>query len=74
MSVCPDVRDELISETAPTVFLKLGMKLGDNKGKTNSTARFLIKIFILADFGQICQKMAKNTVFGTLRKNDSNKF
>ena len=27
------VRNELISETAPTIFLKLGMKLGDNKGK-----------------------------------------
>ena len=24
--------DELISETAPPIFLKLGMKLGDNKG------------------------------------------
>ena len=29
MFVC----NELISETAPTIFLKLGMKLGDNKGK-----------------------------------------
>ena len=37
-------------------------------------ARFLIKILILADFGQTWQKMAKITVFGTLRKNDSNKF
>ena len=25
--------NELISETAPPIFLKLGMKLGDNKGK-----------------------------------------
>ena len=25
--------NELISEMAPTIFLKLGMKLGDNKGK-----------------------------------------
>ena len=33
LSVCPYVRNELISETAPTIFLKLGMKLGDNKGK-----------------------------------------
>ena len=40
----------------------------------NSTARFLIKFLILADFGQTCQKMAKITVFGTLRKNYSNKF
>ena len=29
MYVC----NELISETDPTIFLKLGMKLGDNKGK-----------------------------------------
>ena len=29
MYVC----NELISETAPTIFLKLGMKFGDNKGK-----------------------------------------
>ena len=27
------VRHELISETAPRIFAKLGMKLGDNKGK-----------------------------------------
>ena len=27
------VRNELISEIALTIFLKLGMKLGDNKGK-----------------------------------------
>ena len=30
MSVRPYVRNELISETAPTIFVKLGMKLGDN--------------------------------------------
>ena len=33
LSVCMYVSNELISETAPTIFLKLGMKLGDNKGK-----------------------------------------
>ena len=33
MLVSSFVRNELISETAPTIFLKLGMKLGDNKGK-----------------------------------------
>ena len=27
------VRHKLISETAPRIFPKLGMKLGDNKGK-----------------------------------------
>ena len=32
-SVHVDFRNELISENAPTIFLKLGMKLGDNKGK-----------------------------------------
>ena len=33
MDVCMYGCNELISEFAPTVFLKLGMKLGDNKGK-----------------------------------------
>ena len=33
MYVCMYGCNELISETAPTIFLKLGMKLGDNKGK-----------------------------------------
>ena len=33
MYVRPYVRKELISETAPTIFLKLGMKLGNDKGK-----------------------------------------
>ena len=27
------VSNDLISETAPTIFLKLGMKFGDKKGK-----------------------------------------
>ena len=31
--VCMYGCNELISETAPPIFLKLGMKLGDNKGK-----------------------------------------
>ena len=31
--VSPSLSNELISETALTIFLKLGMKLGDNKGK-----------------------------------------
>ena len=33
LSVRASVSNELISETAPMIFLKLGMKLGDNKGK-----------------------------------------
>ena len=33
LSVRSFVSNELISETTPTIFLKLGMKLGDNKGK-----------------------------------------
>ena len=33
--------NELISETAPTIFLKLGMKLGDNKGKKIARPNFL---------------------------------
>ena len=55
---CSDVGNEFISETAQTIFLNFGMKLGDNKGNKNSTARFFIKILILADFGQTYQKMA----------------
>ena len=35
------VRNELISETAPPIFLKLGMKLGDNKGKKIARPDFL---------------------------------
>ena len=35
------VRNELISETALTIFLKLGMKLGDNKGKKIARPDFL---------------------------------
>ena len=37
------VSNELILKTAPTIFLKLGMKFRNNQGK-NSTARFFIKI------------------------------
>ena len=33
MDVWMYVRNELISETAQPIFLKLGMKLGNNKGK-----------------------------------------
>ena len=33
LSGCSFVSNELISETAQPIFLKLGMKLGDNKGK-----------------------------------------
>ena len=41
MYVCMYVCNELISETAPTIFLKLGMKLGDNKGKKIARPDFL---------------------------------
>ena len=74
MDVWMYVCNELISETAPTIFLKLGMKLGDNKGKEIARPDFFIKILILTDFGQTCQKMAKNHSFGTLRKKHSKKF
>ena len=33
LSVCADVSNELISETDPSIFLKFGMQLGDNKVK-----------------------------------------
>ena len=52
------MRNELISETAPTIFLKLGMKLGDNKGKKIARPDFFINILILAVSGKTCQKMA----------------
>ena len=42
LSVCSYVRNELISETAQPIFLKLGMKLGDNnKGKKIAWPDFL---------------------------------
>ena len=34
------VSNELISETAPPIFLKLGMKLGDNRDKKSHFAQF----------------------------------
>ena len=41
MYVCMYVRNQLISETASAIFLKLGMKLGDNKGKKIARPDFL---------------------------------
>ena len=35
-----DVCNELIAETAPTIFLKLGMNLGENKGKKIAQPNF----------------------------------
>ena len=55
--------NELISETAPPIFLKLGMKLGDNKDKKIAEP-FLKKILILPKFGLTCQKIA---IFGQNR-------
>ena len=54
---------QLISETAPRIFPKLGMKLGDNKGKKIAEP-FLRKILILPKFGLTCEKMA---IFGQNR-------
>ena len=54
------VRNELISETAPTIFLKLGMKLGDNKGKKIARLIFAKN----SDFGRFWPNMPKNSHFG----------
>ena len=70
---CSFVRNELISETVATIFLKLGMKLGDNKGNKNSTARFLLKIFIWPILAKRA-KNGQNPSFWGFTKNDSNKF
>ena len=52
-----------ISETAPRISPKLGMKLRDNKGKKLAEP-FLRKILILPKFGLMCEKM---TIFGQNR-------
>ena len=75
LSVRPFVT-QLISETAPRIFSKLGIKLGENKGKKIEVL-FLKKIIILPKFGLTCQKMAilaKIAVFLILQKNSSNKL
>ena len=71
------MRHELISETASRIFPKLGMKLGDNKGKKIAEL-FLRKILILPKFGLTCEKLAifgQNCSFWDFaKKNDSHKF
>ena len=54
------VSNELISETAPTIFLKLGMKLGDNKGKKQHGPIF----YKNSHFGRFWPNVPKNGHFG----------
>ena len=66
-------RNELISETSLTIFLKLGIKLGDNKGEKIARPIF----YKNSHFGRFWPNVPKNgqiTVFGTLLKNDSKNF
>ena len=67
------VSNELISETAPTIFMKLGMKLGDNKGK-NSTAQFFYKNSQFGRFWPNVPKNGQNLSFWDFAKNHCNKF
>ena len=57
------MRHELISETAPRIFPKLGMKLGDTKGKKKARPDFWENSY----FGQIWPNMQKMPIFGQNR-------
>ena len=53
------VRHELIWETAPKIFLKLDMKLGDNKGKKEADPFFEKN----SHFAQIWPNVPKMAIF-----------
>ena len=78
LSVCSYVSmlvcKELISETAPAIFLKLGMKLGNNKGKKDSTGPIFDKNSHFGRFWPNVRKNDQNHSFWGFEKNDSNKF
>ena len=57
LSMRSSVLHESISETTSKCFLKLVMKLGDNKDKKIVEA-FFRKILILPKFGHMCQNIA----------------
>ena len=59
LSVRASVSHELISETAPRIFPKLGMKLGDNKGKKIAERIFEKN----SHFAQIWPNVRKNGHF-----------
>ena len=56
LSGCMDVCNESISQTVPTIFLKLGMNLGDNKGKKQHRPIFEKN----SHFGGFCPNVTKN--------------
>ena len=75
--VSPHVCHELISETAPRIFPKLGMTLEDIKGKKIAEPFFVKN----SHFAQIWPNVPKNDHFdpksefaGQCQKNDSNIF
>ena len=65
------VRNEMISEIAPTIFIKLGMKLGDNKCEKIDGPDFREKFLIYTNLAKRPKKWSfwhKITVFGTCEK------
>ena len=68
-----DISNELISETALMIFLKLGMKLGDNKGKKIARPIFY-KNSHFGRFWPNVPKIGQNHSFWDFAKKDSNKF
>ena len=74
MSGVSDVRNKLISETAPTIFLKLGMKLGDDTGKKIARPDFYKNSHFGRFWPNVAKKWPKSQFLGLREKNDSNKF
>ena len=75
MYVCmDDVCNELISETAPTIFLKLGMKLGDNKGKKIARPDFLKKFSFWPILAKRAKKWPKSQFLGLCKKTNPTNF
>ena len=73
-SVRPSVRHAFISETALTIFLKFGMKLGPSNGSNHKESFFKKKYTITPKLFILLQKNTFFEVFCTLRKKCSNDF
>ena len=68
---------QLILQTAPRIFPKLGIKLGDNKVKKIPEPIFWEKFSFCPNLAKCAEKWPfrpEISVFGTLQKNDFNKF